>query len=318
MRAVVVGLRVKRVVDGRAVGWIASALMLAACSAPARSSLEPRAAMRNEPATRGTHVSAAPVVDASMSVTASDASSSASPAATAMAVEPPACGEDGLGLRITSPVDLTCDDRMQCEGSATFALRNCRVEGAIDAELHVTPVAGEDNPFDVRLNFAPIAPGQTATHEFSMRRAGTFVVRAHMTSATSDLDVGFVRTLEFTNTPRDRAMAACAQCNGAWGRRGMLQIEGCACRMPDAGHPCEDPTDCQGVCLSTGMRVVRRASRSHNADGTITVRPTLAVAVGRCSEFHTMFGCHGYIPEGARAAGPQAIYSLPRGIRCTD
>jgi len=89
--------------------------------------------------------------------------------------------------------------------------------------------------------------------------------------------------------------ADCKKCNGVWGVHGLAQVESCLCRTNDAGKTCRDGGECQGACLASedGFEVVEKGP------------PAKGFYRGSCSEFTIAFGCHLFIPKGARQKGPQ-------------
>jgi hypothetical protein len=93
---------------------------------------------------------------------------------------------------------------------------------------------------------------------------------------------------------RPATKEACAACQGKWGRHGLAEAESCLCRTKDGGRPCLDGAECQGQCVAR--------------DGDFVVvekgPPPRGHYKGKCSEFDTTFGCHRFVPRGARKKGP--------------
>jgi hypothetical protein len=93
---------------------------------------------------------------------------------------------------------------------------------------------------------------------------------------------------------RPATKEACAACQGKWGRHGLADAESCLCRTKDGGRPCLDGAECQGQCVAR--------------DGDFVVvqkgPPPRGHYKGKCSEFDTTFGCHRFVPAGARKRGP--------------
>ena len=88
---------------------------------------------------------------------------------------------------------------------------------------------------------------------------------------------------------------ACKSCNGVWGVHGLADVEGCLCRTKDAGKTCRDGGECEGACLASedGFEVVDKGP------------PEKGFYRGTCSEFTVAFGCHLFVPTGARKKGPR-------------
>lgn len=69
----------------------------------------------------------------------------------------------------------------------------------------------------------------------------------------------------------------CLAQGGAWGPQGRLQMEMCDLPASDAGQPCTDSSQCQGLCLASGT-------------------PT----TGLCSPRTLNFGCFDVIEDGSK------------------
>jgi hypothetical protein len=293
-----------------------ASVLLFACAAPAHPAVQARPSSAAPSAAYVTSSSpppsnAPPSSSLPSPPPAEDSVASSEPPPPAL----PACNADGFGFAVETPYDLPCDDRMDCRGAPRFRVRNCREDGALEVQLRIGPPG--DAP-QTLIDFAPVEPGHDVIFPLRVGRGGAFAVSARFT-ADDGLDAAVMTNLIVTASVRDRAVAACEACHGEWGRHGMMQIESCICRTADAGRECEDARDCEGECLATGHRVVRRGHGPRRLpNGTISVAETLAVAIGRCSEFRAAFGCHAYVPEGARAGGPQPIRMLPRASICRD
>jgi hypothetical protein len=95
-------------------------------------------------------------------------------------------------------------------------------------------------------------------------------------------------------TPRPATKEACAACQGKWGRHGLAEAESCLCRTKDGGRPCLDGAECEGQCVA------------RDADFVVVQKgpPARGHYQGKCSEFDTTFGCHRFVPRGARKKGP--------------
>ncbi len=134
----------------------------------------------------------------------------------------------------------------------------------------------------------------------------------------TDEPVRIQQTFRVHNTDLKNAQAECRSCNGQWGRFGMLGWEGCNCRTPDAGRRCIDGRDCQGRCLFESFEVVEEAS-APLCDEQGECRASLGVrrAIGACSEFRYVYGCHSIIPDGA-SHQPPASGAWRTGQVCAD
>jgi hypothetical protein len=96
------------------------------------------------------------------------------------------------------------------------------------------------------------------------------------------------------NLSRVAEMDACERRGGRWDRcYNMACYSRCAERASDAGKPCRDGLECEGLCLFDGYE--RNA-----ADGRRSVRR----AVGHCSPDRSPSGCVTFIPKGASSEGP--------------
>ena len=96
--------------------------------------------------------------------------------------------------------------------------------------------------------------------------------------------------------PETKEACAAAACNGKWGRHGMADVESCLCRTKDKGRPCLDGAECEGQCVAgdKDFVVVDKGP------------PPRGHYKGLCSEFDVTFGCHRFVPRGARTRGPLA------------
>lgn len=78
--------------------------------------------------------------------------------------------------------------------------------------------------------------------------------------------------------PREMTQAECAVAGGNWGPVGLMQVEACTLRAPDAGKQCSDSSECAGACWSDG---------APGSKGT-----------GYCQPTNMPFGCHSEVREG--------------------
>jgi hypothetical protein len=69
----------------------------------------------------------------------------------------------------------------------------------------------------------------------------------------------------------------CLAQGGAWGPQGMLQQDMCDLPATDAGKPCTDSSQCQGLCLASD-----------------------ASSTGTCSPRVLNFGCFDVIEDGVK------------------
>lgn len=83
-----------------------------------------------------------------------------------------------------------------------------------------------------------------------------------------------------------------------------MAVEGCNCAMSDAGEPCDDGRDCEGVCMFDHFEVVQPGFHRCTPGGGCSVRFATGRAVGTCSSHRAVFGCHARIPDGASAKPP--------------
>jgi len=98
---------------------------------------------------------------------------------------------------------------------------------------------------------------------------------------------------------------ACRACNGKWAVHGLAQTPSCLCRTHDVGRRCRGKDECEGDCLGdAGEREVTQPGP-----------PPLGFWVGRCSEFHTTFGCHVFL---APRVGEPVRLDVPAEQLCAD
>jgi len=104
-----------------------------------------------------------------------------------------------------------------------------------------------------------------------------------------------------------KTRAACAACNGVWGRHGIAETESCNCRTRDKGKVCRDGRDCGGECIADPalFEVVEQGP------------PVRGRFRGRCSEFVTAFGCNALLGDGA-ADRPPVPKDQPPEELCVD
>jgi hypothetical protein len=106
---------------------------------------------------------------------------------------------------------------------------------------------------------------------------------------------------------RPDTASECRACNGDWGVHGLLQVESCLCRTHDVGRRCRDGVECEGECIAEPGAV----------EVTDPGPPRRGYFVGRCSEFHFMFGCLPLLMDGTVARGPTSLEEPPGEI-CID
>ena len=212
----------------------------------------------------------------------SDASAPEAPPAQSTTVTTPLAGcttPGRLELSITPEhLSLTCKDGFrECSGTAVLEVRNCipRTFGIGGIQLRPAPWT---HPVFGPSDTIRLEPGDTWQHELTLAETGTYEVGLNpiviYDAEGPDIEPRQV-TLTVDNPAREQAEAACRECNGDWGRHGMLGLEGCNCRNADAGTPCDDGSDCEGSCI-----------QDPSGSGFV------------CSEFQTLWGCHTYLPDG--------------------
>lgn len=82
--------------------------------------------------------------------------------------------------------------------------------------------------------------------------------------------------------PADDIVQACTVQGGEFSKQGMLGCYSCVVSYDDAGKACQDSSDCQGVCSSTGEFV---------DSGTTN-------QTGQCSLDSSPFGCRQLLEKG--------------------
>lgn len=207
---------------------------------------------------------------------------------------PPGCDELGPVLLSVEPplLSLTCKDRHhECSGRTTLTVRSCAARALEFHEVMIDPAPPLRPPVVSFGGVVRLEPGDTWTMELELEHLGIYELSLGPVAMSSDgpaIRLG-TATLTVDNPAREQAMAACHECNGDWGRHGMLGIEGCNCRTRDGGTPCDDGADCQAQCIA---RVPETEFR--------------------CSEFVSVWGCHHYLPVGwskqRRGKGVEAHY----------
>jgi hypothetical protein len=226
--------------------------------------------------------------------------------------ELPACTDEApFATNDGVTVELECKDgHRHCSVRLPVALRNCTAEPVAVQQLvfrndwESTAMLVEFDPLQ------EVPAGQAWQRRQLISRDREFEVEIVIVLADgSSGSVGMRATVR--NPNREEAMARCRECDGDWGRHGLLGREGCLCRARDRGSECRDGRDCEGVCLFERAETVREASESCGS-GFCNVRLEMVLLVGRCSEFVTEFGCHSYLPDGIAGEGPlPAYYPVP-------
>lgn len=84
-----------------------------------------------------------------------------------------------------------------------------------------------------------------------------------------------------TPRPLPTTEQECRQQGGRWGPQGMLGTPRCNLPTIDAGQPCTDPSQCEGICLAD---------------------PEPTAVSGQCSPYRLNFGCFEIIQGGERMA----------------
>jgi len=229
----------------------------------------------------------------------------------------PACGAgDLINTNDGVAVDLECTDGHRgCGGELPVAVRNCLAEPVRVSRL---TLRDDQDAATVLVDFDPLptlGPRAAWSHPVVMSRARELEVEVELIRADGTrFAVGMRASVR--NPRREEAMARCRECNGDWGRHGLLGLEGCLCRTVDEGGECRDGRECEGTCLYERTELVRKGGVSCR-DGYCNATLDLVVPVGRCSEFVTTFGCHHYLPDGVADEAPfVGHYSVP--YRCCD
>jgi len=203
----------------------------------------------------------------------------AAPHAVVPVVEEPCEG----GIVVEAPgVDSVCEaeDRFwpgSCVVPLEVTVRNC---GGDKIEIAKVVLADGDWIM-IEWTFDPgTGPAPGEKWEFTRSQPlpdGSY--RIGVTCAGTETLTAWV-DLVVSNSALDAAMSACEECKGEFGPHGLAGIVGCICAARDAGRPCDDGSDCEGLCISV--------------EGEF-----------RCSDLVTVFGCHSYLPE-RWSLGPQA------------
>jgi hypothetical protein len=98
-----------------------------------------------------------------------------------------------------------------------------------------------------------------------------------------------------------RTQLACEQAGGSWGPAGIFPTP--ICRLPshDAGRPCADDGECEGLCLADLTPAQRDLIRkwTHGRQKLETL--------GKCTAYSPVFGCMAIVNEG-----------FVTGIMCRD
>jgi hypothetical protein len=100
----------------------------------------------------------------------------------------------------------------------------------------------------------------------------------------------------------------CRACNGAWGRHGLVQTEGCNCRTKDAGKICRHGSECESVCV---------AKETPDQEVVDKGPPARGFFLGQCAEFVTPFGCARIIDKSGDAKAPVLLDEPPMKL-CVD
>jgi hypothetical protein len=232
-------------------------------------------------------------------------------------VDVPVCGEEELVVTNDGvAIDLECDDgHRRCSSELPIAIRNCTAGPVLVSSL---VLRGGWNGGAMIVEFDPlpaVRPGEAWFHPVSMSSSRELEVEVELVALDGEVRPVPMRA-SVRNPNREEAMARCRECNGDWGRHGLLGLEGCLCRTRDAGRECRDGRECEGTCLYERSEKVQEASESCS-DGYCNVTLEMLVLVGRCSEFVTTFGCHHYLPDGISEKGP-FMTSYPAPYRCCD
>lgn len=217
----------------------------------------------------------------------------------------PCAGASGL-VAEAGDVEMTCADaHRDCAGEVVLTVRNCTDAPVEIVRVEWEALAEESGRWEPRLTRSfdprPLPPGEVFTDLWTERRAGRRRITVVARGPSGPLSVPPV-AFELRNPALEAARRACEACDGIWGRHGMAGVEGCNCRTRDAGSPCRDSDDCEGLCVFT------RFERRTDSAGQVWARP-----VGECSERTMIFGCHSIIRSGA-ASDPEVRVFPGRGL----
>jgi hypothetical protein len=193
---------------------------------------------------------------------------------------PPAgCDELGAVLLSVEPaqLSLTCKDEFRdCSGRAKLTVHNCAARAFELHEVLMSPAPPMRAPVVRAGGMIRLEPGGTWAMELELDQMGVYELSLGPVAMSPgpSISVG-TTTLTIDNPAREQAIGACRECNGDWGRHGMLGIESCNCRTRDGGTPCDDGSDCEGECMA-------RAGQ----------------AAFTCARFSSNWGCYAYLPDG--------------------
>jgi len=202
------------------------------------------------------------------------------------------------GVFIEAPdVEMACaDGYRECTSEVVVSVANCGSEDVVLARVEsLLRRDGEagDSLASREYDLPPLAPGSSSDVRWEEFLGGIREITVWVREGSAPIRSAGTVEVEIRNPAIEQARQACEQCEGEWGRAGMLGLEGCSCRTQDSGHPCQDSDDCQGYCLYTHHeRFVDAAGQS------------VARLAGECSERDRMFGCHAIIRGGRRSLSP--------------
>ena len=233
---------------------------------------------------------------------------------------PPPCAAGQLAVANHGvTLDLECTDgHRRCSGQLPIAVRGCRARPLAVREMRLYEAGsnrGTEYTFDP---LRPLGAGEVFVHRVPVRQAQRYDIEVDLI----ELDGTPLAPLALSAEVRNPALAAardrCRECDGEWGRHGLLQLEGCRCRAADAGEECRDGRDCEGLCLYERFEVTQPERPLSCVGESCSYAFAMGVPVGRCSEFVTMFGCHSYLPDGIAERGPFPARSYRASHVCVD
>jgi hypothetical protein len=88
--------------------------------------------------------------------------------------------------------------------------------------------------------------------------------------------------------PVPQTQSDCEAAGGRWGPAGIFPRPICKVPTHDAGRPCGDVDECEGICL---------ASLSQSQRALVIQRQRLAI-MGRCTPYVPVFGCMALVKKG--------------------
>jgi hypothetical protein len=205
-------------------------------------------------------------------------------------------------------------EHRDCRATIAIELVNCTNESVVFEPLTLHRV---DATAEKPVRYAPrppVTPRSSRVDELTVQISGAYEIVLG-TIAENYTDRLPTMTVDIDNR---RERAACAECDGHWGRYGMSDHERCACRTKDAGKVCHDGDECQSGCLAEALEWVERPSDTRNANGGRYITMGVKRRVGHCNTSTDRSGCHDWIPVGASREPPSSMQWINSGRECAD